>query len=75
MSPGMLCSLPRRARAEGSIFHARYYASSDGNLLNQNKIYDNIMSAEEVFTYSADIKSATNLFNSNKITKDFFLII
>lgn len=59
----------KRSKGLESIYHTRFNASASGNLLNENKIYDSYMSAEEIYTYSTDMKAATSLFRRPGIEK------
>ena len=58
----------KRNKGYDSIFHARFFASPDGNLLNQDKIYDTFMSAEELYTFSTDFQSLGQVFKGEFVT-------
>lgn len=59
----------KRSRGDDSIFHARFYGSHDGYLLNDHKyFYDTYMSAEELYTFSTDVQSLAQVFKGETIT-------
>lgn len=58
----------KRNKGYDSIFHARFFASPDGNLLNQDKVYDTFMSAEELYTFSTDFQSLGQVFKGEFVT-------
>lgn len=59
----------KRSRGDDSIFHARFYGSQDGYMLNTHKyFYDNYMSAEELYTFSTDVQSLAQVFKGEAVT-------
>lgn len=58
----------KREIGDDSIFHTQFYASSNGNLLNSDKMYDTYMSSEELYTYSTDMQSLAQAFTRDIIT-------
>jgi hypothetical protein len=58
----------KRTQGYDSIFHARFFASPDGNLLNGDKVYDTFMSAEELYTFSTDFQSLGQVFKGEFVT-------
>lgn len=58
----------KRAVGDDSIFHTQFFASSKGDLLNADKVYDTYMSSEEVYTFSTDLQSLAQAFSRDVIT-------
>ena len=61
--------MAKRSRGDDSIFHLRYHASPGGkHLLNENRMYDGYMSAEELYTFSTDLQTLSQVFKGEMVT-------
>ena len=61
--------LAKRNRGEDSIFHLQFHASPGGkNLLNEHRMYDAYMSAEELYTFSTDLHTYAKVFKGEMVT-------